>query len=93
MNRPSPVVRSAWRQLVQIKPRRRVQYEGWIAGFWSVDSLSFETWGDGARITFRNETRTPVRLRPFERLLKAAFQRQARRAIEGARRYLTSESP
>ena len=80
-----PIRMTAKSELVAVELFRRVQYEGSRAGFWSVDSLDFEPLGSGTRITFRNETRTPGWLRPFERLLNAAFQRQARRAIEGAR--------
>ncbi len=80
-------------KLVTVDRGRRVQYEGSIAGFWSVDSLTFEPRGDGTLITFHNETRGPGWLRPFIPLLNAAFQRQARRAVNGADRYLTDNSP
>lgn len=83
-----PMRMTARSELVEVEAGRRVQYEGSIAGFWSVDSLTFEVREDGTRITFRNETRTPTWLRPLAPLLNAAFQRQARRAVEGARKYL-----
>ena len=88
-----PMRMTARSELVTVEPSRKVQYEGSIAGFWSVDSLTFEPSGDGTRITFRNETRTPSWLRPLIPLLNAAFQRQARRAVEGAGRYLANNSP
>ena len=78
--------------LAEVEPSRRVQYEGSIAGFWSVDSLTFEPLGEGTRITFHNETQAPNWLRPLLPLLNAVFQRQARRAVEGARQYLGSRS-
>ncbi len=76
--------------LVAVEPDRSVRYEGTIGGFWSVDSLTFEPWGDGTRVTFHNETRTPAWLRPLAPVLNAAFRPQARRAIEGARRYIAA---
>jgi len=88
-----PVRMTARSELVAVEPGRKVQYEGSIAGFWSVDSLTFEPSGDGTRITFHNETRAPGWLRPVTPLLNATFQRQARRAVEGAGRYLASNSP
>lgn len=88
-----PMRMTARSELVTVNLGRKVQYEGSIAGFWSVDSLTFEPSGDGTRITFRNETRAPGWLRPLIPLLNAVFQRQARRAVEGARRYLASNSP
>ena len=88
-----PIRMTARSELVTVKQGRKVQYEGSIAGFWSVDSLTFEPSGDGTRITFHNETRAPGWLRPLIPLLNAAFQRQARRAVEGAERYLASNSP
>ncbi len=88
-----PMRMTARSELVAVEVGRKVQYEGSIAGFWSVDSLTFEPSGDGTRITFRNETRAPGWLHPLIPLLNAAFQRQARRAVEGAGRYLASNSP
>jgi len=79
-------------QLVEVELGRKVEYEGSIGWFWSVDSLTFEASGDGTRITFRNETRTPRWLSPLIPLLNAAFQRQAQRAVEGAAKYLTDTS-
>ena len=73
-----PVRMTARSELVVVEPDLKVQYEGWIGGFWSVDSLTFEPWGDGTRITFHNETRTPSWLRPLTPILNAPFQRQAR---------------
>lgn len=87
-----PLRMTARSELVTVEPNRKVQYEGSIAGFWSVDSLTFEPLGEGTRITFHNETQTPTWLRPLTRLINAVFQPQARRAVEGARRYLASES-
>lgn len=83
-----PIRMTAHSELVVAQPNRKVQYEGSIAGFWSVDSLTFEPWGKGTRITFRNETQTPSWLRLLTPILNAAFQRQARGAVDGARRYL-----
>lgn len=83
-----PVRMTARSELLVVQPDRKVQYEGSIGGFWSVDTLTFEPSGDGTRITFHNETRTPSWLRPLTPILNAAFQRQARRAVEGAGRYL-----
>ena len=88
-----PIRMTARSELVTVEPGRRVEYEGSIAWFWSIDSLTFEASGDGTRITFRNETQTPTWLRPITPLLSAAFQRQARRAVEGARQYLVGSSP
>ena len=74
--------------LVEVELDHKVAYEGSIAWFWSVDSLTFEASGDGTRITFRNETSTPWWLSPLTPVLNAAFQRQGRRAVEGAAKYL-----
>lgn len=82
-----PMRMTARSEFVTVEPGRKVQYEGSIAGFWSVDSLTFEPSGDDTRITFHNETQAPGWLRPLIPLLNAAFQRQARQAIEGAGRY------
>ena len=79
-------------ELVIVEPGRKVEYEGAIAWFWSVDSLTFEASGGGTRITFRDETRAPWWPRPLAPLLNASFQRQARRAVEGAARYLVDTS-
>jgi hypothetical protein len=88
-----PVRMTARSELVLVAPGRKIQYEGSIGGFWSVDSLTFEQRRDGTRITFHNETQTPSWLRPLTPMLNAAFQRQARRAVESARRYLINNSP
>ncbi len=79
---------TAHSELVVVEPNRKVQYEGSIGGFWSVDSLTVEPRGDGTRITFHNETHIPRWLQPLSPVLNAAFQRQARLAVDGARRYL-----
>ena len=84
-----PMRMKAVSTLVEVEPDRRVRYEGAISVFWSVDELMFETSSQGCLITFSNESKGPAWLRPFEPLLDAAFQPQARRAVRGARRYLT----
>ncbi len=84
---------TAQSELVAVDPGRQVQYEGSILWFRSVDSLTFEPAGNGTRIIFRNETQTPRWLRPIAPLLNLAFQRQAIRAVEGARRYLAIKAP
>lgn len=83
-----PLRMTARSELVVVETNRKVQYEGSIGGFWSVDSLTFEPSGDGTRITFHNETQAPRWLRWLNPVLDAAFQRQARLAVDGARRYL-----
>lgn len=83
-----PLRMTARSALVEVELDHKVVYEGSIAWFWSVDSLTFEASGDGTRITFRNETSTPWWLSPLTPLLNAAFQRQARQAVEGAAKYL-----
>lgn len=88
-----PVRMTARSELVTVDRGRRVQYEGSIGGFWSVDSLTFEPSGDGTLITFHNETRAPGWLRPLVPLLNAAFQRQARRAVKGAEQFIASSLP
>lgn len=87
-----PVRMTARSELVTFRPGRKVEYEGSIAWFWSIDSLTFEPSGDGTRITFRNQTQTPSWLRPLSPLLNAAFQRQAGRAVQGAYRYVARNS-
>lgn len=87
-----PLRMTARSELVEVELGRKVVYEGSIAWFWSVDSLTFEASGDGTRITFRNETSTPKWLRPLVPLLNASFQRQALRAVEGASQYLADTS-
>lgn len=87
-----PIRMTARSELVAVEFGRRVQYEGSIAAFWSVDALTFEPSGAGTRITFHNETRPPTWLGPLTPLLNAAFQRQARRAVDGAGRYVVSDS-
>lgn len=84
---------TACSELVEVELDRKVVYEGSIAWFWSVDSLTFEASGDGTRITFHNETQTPKWLRPLTPLLNASFQRQAQRAVEGAAQYLADNRP
>ena len=74
--------------LIEVEPGRSVTYEGSIAGLWSVDSLAFEPRGEGTRITFSNRTRPPAWLRPLTPMMNSAFQPQARKAVDGARRYL-----
>lgn len=76
-------------KLVDVEPGRLVRYEGEISVFWSVDELAFEDMGRGCRITFTNESKVPAWLRPFEPLLDAAFQPQARKAVRGAQAYLS----
>ena len=83
-----PLRLTARSRLTSVKPGRGVRYEGSIGGFWSVDSLTFQPSKEGTLVLFHNQTRTPLWLRPLTPLLNAAFQRQARRAIEGARRYV-----
>ncbi len=85
-----PIQMTATSTLVAVDPGRSVRYEGPISFFWSVDELRFEPLEDGCRVTFLNETRTPVWLRPAGPLLNAAFQPQARKAVLGAQRYLSS---
>jgi hypothetical protein len=41
---------------------------------------------------FHNETKTPPLLRPLVPLMNAAFQSQARKAVDGARQYLVNRS-
>lgn len=88
-----PIRMTARSRLVHVEPGRSVTYEGSIGPFWSVDSLLFEPAPLGVLITFSNESRPPRLLRPFAPLLNAAFQRQARVAVEGARRYLAASPP
>lgn len=86
--RRGPLRMTAHSTLVHVEPGRSVTYEGSISGMWSVDSLTFEPHDGGTRITFRNRTTTPTWLGPIAPLLNAAFQPQARRAVEGASRFL-----
>ncbi len=90
--RRGPLRMTALSELTRVEPGRSVTYEGTISGFWSVDTLIFEPDGSGTRITFLNQTRPPRWLRPFTPILNAAFQPQAHRAVEGARRYLENAS-
>lgn len=87
-----PLRMTARSELVEVELGRKVVYEGSIAWFWSVDSLTFEASGDGTRITFRNQTSTPQWMRPLTPLLNALFQRQAQRAVEGAAHHLANTS-
>ena len=91
--RRGPLRMTARSTLTDVEPGRSVTYEGSISGLWSVDSLTFEPDGDGTRITFRNRSRVPRWLEPLAPILNAAFQPQARRAVDGARRYLERSSP
>ncbi len=86
--RRGPIQMTARSELTAVEAGRYVEYQGWIASFWSVDSLTFDGSGDGTRITFRNETTTPWWMRPVAAVLNASFQPQARRAVKGAARYL-----
>jgi len=83
-----PLRMTARSELTAVEPGRSVTYQGSIAGFWSIDSLAFEPNGDGTRVVFRNESQPPSWLRFLGPLFNAAFQPQARRAVDGARRYL-----
>lgn len=85
-----PIRLTARSELVTVEPGRRVEYQGSIAWFWSVDSMEFVADGNGTRIAFRNETTGPQWIGPFTRTLNALFQRQARRAVAGAARYLAA---
>lgn len=86
--RRGPIRMTARSELTAVEPGRYVEYQGWIASLWSVDSLTFEGQGGGTRITFRNETTTPWWMRPMATMLNASFQPQARRAVDGAAQYL-----
>ena len=88
-----PVRMTARSVLVEVEPSEAVRYEGSIAGFRSIDSLTFEASEEGTRVVFYNQTHPPTWLRPLTPLLNAVFQPQARRAIEGARRYLANSRP
>lgn len=88
-----PLRMTARSTLTEVELGRSVSYEGSISGLWSVDSLTFEPLGDGTRITLQNRTHPPTWLRPLTPILNAAFQPQARRAVEGARRYLEASLP
>lgn len=77
-------------ELVEVDSGRSVTHAGSISVMWSVDSLRFEPTGDGTCITFENQTRLPGWMQPLSPALNAAFQTQAKRAVEGARRYLES---
>lgn len=87
-----PIKMTARSELMSVEPHRSVEYAGSIAGFWSVDSLSFEPINGGTRITFRNQSRSPAWLRPLTPLLNRAFQRQAKRAVAGAAAYVVNRS-
>ncbi len=86
--RRGPIRMTARSTLTAVELGRSVTYEGSISRFWSIDSLTFEPSGDGTCVTFHNETTTPRWFRVLTPLFNAAFQPQARRAVEGARRYL-----
>jgi uncharacterized protein YndB with AHSA1/START domain len=88
-----PIRMTAHSKLVAVEASKKVTYKGSIGRFWSVDSLTFEPSGEGTLITFHNETESPLFLRPLAPLMNAAFQRQARKAVEGARRYLVGSTP
>ena len=87
-----PMRMTAKSELVAVDAGRMVRYEGTIAAFWSVDSLTFESHDGGTRITFRNETTAPRWFRLLVPIMNASFQRQARRAVGGAAQYI-AESP
>lgn len=91
--RRGPLRMTARSTLTAVEPGEMVTYEGSIWGLWSVDSLTFEPQGGGTSITFRNRSKPPGWLRPLAPILNAAFQPQARRAVEGARRYLERLAP
>lgn len=91
--RRGPFRMTAKSTLTGVEPGRSVTYEGSISGLWSVDRLTFEPHGEGTRIIFQNRTTAPPWLRPLVPVLNAAFQPQARRAVEGARRYLEHSDP
>jgi len=86
-----PIRLTARSVLVAVERNHSVRYEGSIGLFWSVDWLTFQPSEGGTRITFRNETQPPAWLRPLAPLLNAVFQRQAAKAVEGARQYLTNQ--
>ena len=88
-----PVRMTARSVLVEVEPPHVVRYEGSIGGFWSVDSLTFQPSEAGTRVVFRNQTRTPTWLRLLTPLFNVVFQPQARRAVEGAKRYLATSTP
>ncbi len=90
--RRGPLRVTARSTLTALEPNRAVTYEGEISGIRSVDSLTFEPHANGTRVTFRNQSHPSRWLRPLAPLLNAAFQPQARRAVEGARRYLEGRS-
>ena len=88
-----PVRMTARSVLVAAEPSQAVRYEGSIGGFWTIDSLTFQPSEAGTRVIFHNQMRTPTWLRPLTPLLNAVFQPQARRAVEGAKRYLAKSTP
>lgn len=90
--RRGPIRVTVQSTLTAVEPGRSVTYEGSIAGFWSVDSLEFEESSGGTRVTFRNQSQPPRWLTLLTPLVNAAFQPQARRAVEGARRYLAQST-
>lgn len=83
-----PVRMTAKSELVEVERDSRVQYEGSIGAFWSIDSLTFSQLGAGTRITFHNVSRGPWWLKPLIPLMNRAFQGQAQRAVDGAADYL-----
>ena len=89
--RRGPIKMTARSELVSAEAGRRVEYTGSIGGFWSVDSLTFDPLDAGTRITFRNESTPPRWMRPLSPLLNLVFQRQAKRAVAGAKRYLAEQ--
>ncbi len=90
--RRGPLRMTARSELTAIERNRSVTYEGTIAGFRSTDSLTFEPHGSGTCITFSNQSQPPKWLRFLSSLFDLAFQPQARRAVEGARRYLEASA-
>jgi hypothetical protein len=87
-----PLRMTATSTLTAIDPGRSVRYEGAISVFWSIDELRFDPSRAGCRVTFLNESRMPAWLRPVGPLLNAAFQPQARKAVFGAERFLSSSN-
>ena len=75
-------------RLTRVDPPRLVEYQGTINGFWSVDRLTFADAQHGTRVQFYNDSEPIWLLRPLTPILNAAFQPQARKAVDGARVYL-----
>ena len=88
-----PVKMTASSTLVAVEAGRTVRYEGPIGPFWSVDTLVFRPARHGTQLTFHNQTGSPTWMIPLHPLLNALFQRQARRAVNGALEYLAANPP